>query len=436
MKIKSTLFRCVWTLLLLILNACESFPSQQIITSTMSISTFTPITDGPTLLPTYTPFAAPTLDPSSYQTPTIPPFDVWLTQDAFATPIRTPVTPVWVESLHYGSDDGQKIVFYQDEHHENVYSANADESNRQLIIKSKSLPILGQGEVKALTFIPKTHILLFNTYLCNPRPVGPSYNAVDCTVSIYSVNTDTGKINEILAGLSGDIMQDRNFEVSPDGKYMSVANSGHIDIYYLSYSDSGPADGDMFHQNAIVYWRTRPDEYLPRQYWLPDSSGLIAVVATSGYNEPGTPPAIYAAFRYSLGDTTIQIPLDKFMTWGIYGPNAWSISPDRNWIFFAGNDSGDRRNQTSNYIGNLNNGHTQLYEPGVWIMEYLKWSPDSKHFAFSNSIGFIGCVDGSFVPVGGSFVEWIDSTHYYYFVGDRIDTVKTYIGTLPPENVP
>jgi Tol biopolymer transport system component len=227
-----------------------------------------------------------------------------------ATPIRTPVRHVTVHTpiayikdnniyfqnsegqpiqlTHSGkdqnptlSDDGQKIVFYRGEKKDDAYSINADGSNEQLIITIKSLPVLGQGEIRALTFVPDTHFLLFNTYLCNPHVF--LYNASDCTVSTYSVDTDTGRISGLLAGLSGNAMQERNFENSPDGRYISVATSGYIDIYYLS---SEPLDSHVAYQNAIVYLRTEPDEYFPRQYWLPDSSGLMAIVPTDKSNEP------------------------------------------------------------------------------------------------------------------------------------------------------
>jgi hypothetical protein len=402
----------------------------------MNTPTFPLVVESPTLLTTVTPLALPTLDSSSYKTPTISPLDIWLTQDAFATPIRTPVTPVWASSPEYVSDDGQKIVFYQDDRHETVYAANADGSNKQLIIKSEALPLLGQGEVKALTFVPKTHIVLFNTYLCNQEK--HLYDASDCTVGIYSADTDTGEIDQLLAGLSGNTMHDRNFEVSPDGRYISVANSGHIDIYDLWFS--GSDDVHLAYQNAIMYSLTQPDEYLPGQYWLPDSSGLIAVVATNGSNDPGTPPSSFAVFRYEVSGTAIKIPLDnKYITRYTYSMhNYWSISPDRNWIFFAGEDKGDGKDEVLYYIGDLTSGHTQVYEPEIWDMYFFEWSPDSKHFAFTKSIGFIGSVDGSFVPVGGEFIEWIDASHYYYHAmeGWGPQRTQTYIGTLPTENAP
>jgi Tol biopolymer transport system component len=394
MKIK------LWLSLLVFITACGPLSPASVIPSITNLPTFT--SDDPALSPTYTLVAFPTLDPSSYQTPTIPPIHVWLTQDALATPIRTPVTPipVWlprvyendgnlyfqknedllIQLTYSGKDrdpilshDEQKIVFYRGEVYDNVYSINADGSEEKLIIKSSQLPVLGQGEIKALTFAPNSHYLRFNTYLCNPRTVGPSYNAPDCTVGIYGVNTDSGEIREIISGLSGNMMQDRNFQVSPNGKYISVAASGLINIY---------AGSDVIYQNALIYDITRSDEYLPEQYWLPDSSGLIAVVATSGYNN-------YAVYRYILGDKAIEIVLGTSI-----GRGDLCISPDRDWIYFSSYLGGE------NYLANLKSGYTQPYQGGSPF--YCKWSPDSKHFASTSStFGVMGSVEGPPQPVGG-----------------------------------
>jgi hypothetical protein len=345
--------------------------------------------------------------------------DSWLTQVAIATPIRTPVSQVnWNKLSKSGSisDDGQVIVFHRDEA---IYATNADGNDERLIVDSKSLPTLGQGEITALTFKPNSHFLLFNTYLCNPRPNGPSYNAPDCTVGIYGVDTDSGDVAQIIAGLSGNTMHNRNFEISPDGQYISVASSGQINIY---------RGRDIYYQNAIVYNITRPDEYLPRQFWLPDSSGILAIVATDGYNEPGTPPWSYAVYRYKLGETAVEIPFNIpiVRTQG----DTSCVSPDRNWILFAGTGGGQLSNIWS-YLGSLNNGQIQAFEEDGWLLYDCQWSPDSRHFVSTrNAFTFIGSIDGSLpTPVGGHFLGWIDNTHYYYMTYKNGSNIY-YIGEI------
>ncbi len=468
---------CFLIALIITLTACEpavpiptevnSIPTatkKQVVESPIDVATSTPLPtftpDPYTPLPTFTPFPTFTSSPTPLINSQL--VDYWFAQYALATPIRTPVaqmkrnsprvyttkgnvyfqdsngkaiqiTDSGKDQYPILSDDWQKVVFYRGDNYDNLHSINTDGSNERLLVTSKSLPTLSQGEIKALTFQPKTHYLLFNTYLCNPRPTRPSYNAPDCTVSIYGVDTDSGDLAQIVAGLSGNTMQDRNFEISPDGQYISVASSGHINIY-RGY--------EIYYQNAVVYNITRPDEYLPRQFWLPDSSGLLAIVSDDEYNEPTAPPWSYAVYRYKLGETAVQIPLDKTIV-RTQGDTS-CVSPDRNWIFFSGTgadiDFSQWMGEGQGYLGNLNNGQTQAFTQ-FGVPWGCAWSPDNKHFVaygINSPLGFsplsfIGSVDGSLpIPVSGSFLEWIDNTHYYYetYENGKVESRKVYIGEI------
>ena len=406
----------------------QQTPTKQ---STTNLSA-TPIIQTPAALPTF----------GGFQTPTPP---ILPTESLLATPKAVPKLPFTLDRLrmvlvkngnlyiqngtnppvqitHSGKDrnpimsvDGVKIVFYRGENFDNVYSINSDGSQEQAIIISQSLPILGRGDIKALTFIPKTHFLLFNTYLCNPRE--HLYDAPDCKVGIYSVDTDTGKINELISELSGNGIQTHNFEISPDGHLISVAASGHIDIYSLSMQKM-----DISQSNAILYNLTTPDEFLPLQYWLPDSSGLIAILSEDKYNEPGTPPQTYSAWRYTIkGNSAIQISLDQPIIRSL--DCNFSVSPNRNWIFYIS------EKEPSLYIGNLNNGRTQSYNwKGGCPSSYRsspQWSSDSQYFA---SGGRIGAVDGTVIPIDGDFLGWIDDS-YYFYAATKDNSPKIYIGT-------
>ena len=314
------------------------------------------------------------------------------------------------------SDDGKKIVFYRGETFDSVYSINADGSHEQEIIESQSLSVLGHGDIKALTFVPNTHFLLFNTFLCNPSEA--LYNAPDCTVGIYSVDADSREISELVSGLNGNALQERNFAVSPDGSYISVAALGHIDIYFL-YTKRV----DISQQDAILYNITTPDEFLPLQYWLTDSSGLIAVLPTDIHNEPGTPPHTFTAWRYTMPNNVstgkaTQIPLDPPIVF-LWTCN-FSVSPDRNWIFYIS----DRI--PSLYLINLNDGHTQLHEDGCPSSSVAspQWSSDSLHFASGRRIR---SVDGTTIPIDGDFLGWIDDS-YYFYEAIKDNSRKIYIG--------
>lgn len=325
------------------------------------------------------------------------------------------------------SDDGKKIVFYRgkanNDDNDNVYSINVDGSQEKQIISSKSLPLLGRGNVRSLIFLPKTHSLLFNTYLCSPSQGGPSYDAPDCTVGIYRVDADTGKIEPFLQGLSGNTMQSYrgNFAVSPNGRYTSVTSSGHIDLY----------DDGTVYPDVIRYYRTQPDEYLPHQFWLPDSSGLVAVVSTDTGNEPGTPPFTYGAWRYTAKDklaVQVNFPAVMMSNSGC----SFSVSPDRNWILFLGNETGDITADLALYLGNLIDGSMKTID---WKLAgdcptptSTRWSSDSQHYAFYKAILNL---DGTQTQTNGSFKSWIDSTHYYYTIkADDPTPQKTYAAEL------
>ena len=430
-------FQTLWAIIIFILTGCRSIQLETppILTST-STPTLTALPPFSTALPkeTIEPTSTPTLTPALSK-----PFSLdrvrmvyveggnLYIRDGLNTPIQ--LTDSGTDQNPVLSDDGKKIVFYRGDDFDTVFSINADGSQERLIIQSETLPVLGQGKVRALTFAPDTHYLLFNTFLCDPPPQGPLYDAKDCTVGIFIVDTDTGEINQLIVGLSGNATQSRNFEVSPNGQMLSIANSGHVDVFFLS-----SVSIDIIHQDAILYSRTIPDEYLPHVYWLPDSSGFIAILATDEFNEPTTPPKTYAAWRYTWDDdNAIQIPLTATIMFNS-GCN-FSVSPDRNWIYFVGNESGIVWETPTQYLGNLIDGHEQQYSGGGYCPSTYysapKWSPDNRYFASDfASTGTIGSIDGTSMPFNGQFLDWIDSFHYFYQENDEI-----FIGKIGGESV-
>lgn len=453
-NILAYLRKIAFLLVIVLLTSCDS-PAETAFELTLNIvSDFMPTETSTPLPPTATLFSAPTITPTATLVPLpvktplpseplnlerfrivyVEDGNIFL-QDGTNPPIQ--LTESGIDRFPIISDDGEKIVFYRGEEDDNVYSINADGSNEQLIIKSENLPALGQGKIKALTFIPDKHSMLFNTFICNPREF--LYNAPDCSVGIYWVDTDSGEIRHALVGLHGNPMQDRNFQISPDGNYLAVANSGHIDIYFFRNFFRNDLSGDYMYLDAISYHRTLPDEFLPKMYWLPDSSGMIVIVATSRYNEPATPPHTYTAFRYTLTDNKVEtITLDATIMhyWGCN----FSVSPNRSWILFMGNETGDRREMPFVYLANLNNGHTQRYEGGSICPSFYystpKWSPDSRYFASYGSMNptrTIGDVEGGAISFGGELIQWLDVSHYLYHTRDGKELL---IGELGGESVP
>ena len=310
------------------------------------------------------------------------------------------------------SDDGEKIVFYREKVNDNnsIFSINADGSQMQEIITTAWLDALGAGtKADHLTFVPATHQIIFNTYLC--PEYSPSSNS-GCTVGLFLIDSDTGKIKEILqpalgGGLpwNGDSPWHRNFSASPDGKLLAVAHVGQIDILNM--------DGKVIHQSIMKYTGNMPSELYPRVYWLSDLSGLIVALPTEvDYRGPGySGNPTYTIWKYTFdGNIATQILLDPPLSWAHMESNdIISISPNREWVVYF-------TNEYKLYKGNLLDGDTELLLPYRWFLPTL-WSSDNIHFAdLSNPEGNIfGSVN---TPLGyppGYFLGWIDAKQFIYF---------------------
>ncbi len=294
------------------------------------------------------------------------------------------------------SDDGQKIVFYRGEvnQNNNIYSINADGSQEQAIIKENWLTALGPGTMAgSLTFVPKTHRLLFITYpsLCGAKP--GSYVTPTCEISLYLA--DTGKAHRLLAsGLKGDLRV-APFSVSPDGKLLSIATMEHMDIFGI--------DGQVIRRNILTYTPTESGRIFPRQYWLPNSLGLVVILPVDAYSDP-TVPINYTVWRYMLDQNKpIQTSLDPRLT--ELGCNLL-VSPDRNWVIYE--TSGGEM-----YVGNLKDGQTHKYS---FYGCPRSWRPDSKYFVYDQGDdAFLGALGESPIPLGRIGISgWIDMNTYLY----------------------
>lgn len=309
------------------------------------------------------------------------------------------------------SDVGEKIVFYRGKIHDNnsIFSVNADGSQMQEIITTAWLDTLGAGtKAGHLAFVPNTHLMIFNTYLC---PDNDDLSS-GCTVGLFLVDTDTGKLKEIvkptLGGrlpIGGDALWIRNFSISPDGKSLSIAHAGQIDIFDIN--------GKVIHHSIMTYSPGMPFELYPRVYWFPDSSGLIvALPAETEYVGPlwgGDPD--YTIWRYIFdGNIATQIPLEPTPTWihMLESNDVLSVSPNREWVIYFANDC-------KLYKGNLLDGSTELLIP-CWYFLPMQWSSDNKHFGSgSNPQAIIGSVDKPLGLLPGYFIDWIDAKRFIYF---------------------
>jgi Tol biopolymer transport system component len=448
---KLTHYCYFWIVFLVFLAACGTVPAQQAASTTTIVdvtAVFEQAAGTAIVQITQTAFATPTLSPTPTGTPwpTQTPLPVYALngqlkaytidgnlyvqnsngQNVQLTHSKADRDPIF-------SDDSKKIVFYRWMDN-SFYSIEIDGSNQQKIFNISSLAVQDHAEIKALTFIKSTHILLFNIYICGERP--GLYAAANCFVSTYSVDADSGKTEEIGQRVSGIGFDESNFVLSPNQKYLSIAGSGHINIFSFSAGHF-----KLAYFGAFTYSMTRGYEFLPYQYWLPDSSGLIIVSAAAGTsNSPPDTPNFYDIFRYTIGKKAVQIQFDAYPMLG----SLWrmgctvSVSPDRNWIFFVGNKAGSTQGDELAYLGNLNDRSTRIYESlGYMPCSNIVWGPDSKHFGVAGlAKGFIGSVDGSpLVLLDGSFDDWVDATHYRYSVSVDAKTYKSYTAEIGGESI-
>lgn len=331
------------------------------------------------------------------------------------------------------SDDGRKLVFYRDylSNNTTLYAIDSKGGQEQLIINVSALAVQDGGQIKALTFIKNTHILLFNIYICGERH--GMYADANCFVHTYIVDADSGKTEEIGQRVSGVGFDDGNFALSPNQKYLSIAGSGHINVFSFSAGHF-----KLAYFGAFTYSMTRGYEFLPYQYWLSDSSGLIIVSAgMSESNAPPDPPIFYDIFRLKLGQKAEQLTFKAIIT--RYSDCIFSISPDRNWILFLGSQTKERVRMPSLYLGNLRDSSLKALDLQLEgdcpnpSYSASRWSPTGQYYGYGNAV--IG-LDGSIIKLDGSFVDWIDATHYSYIAfGQDGKMVLTYIAEINGEAV-
>jgi hypothetical protein len=293
------------------------------------------------------------------------------------------------------SDDGEKIVFFRAETgFERIYSINADGSGEQTLVMDRPLPA-GLHEGSAQTFVPGTHLLLFNTYECETRPEGPR-----CAVGLSLVDADTGEKRAVLAPGGKDVYPySGSFRVSPDGTMIAIPAAGRFEVIDLA--------GAPVRRNVLPYVPGSSEALFPELSWLLDSSGLIAALptVTNNFTAYGSLPA-YTFWRYTIEDRTIaQLPLDPYPM-ALQWCDRFQVSPDGNWLLYGGN--GDYADPL--FLGSLLTADVRPI--GRQVCPDHSWSPDSLHFLSGNNLG---SVDGPVVDLGPiEPLGWIDDIHFMY----------------------
>jgi len=318
------------------------------------------------------------------------------------------------------TNDAEKIVFFRGRTPHELYSINTDGSQEQELITNSMLIALDLGYdettgVQSLSFLPNTHLLLFNTGkvdLYHPQETGPSISNED----LFLVDMDTNKINVLLPP-----GKEEGFRVSPDGNLVAIQTKGHIDVIEIN--------GKMIYRNLVTYTPTHPYDLKPNFFWGSDSAELIvALPAREIYDLSG--PEAYSIWRYSInGSAKAQLsfnppPLDSCCA-----------SPDGNWFLYNyGYYPGKTSDKITSglYLGNLRDGSTQLY---VQYSQLFSWNPDSIHFIFGDGQEiFLGAVSeqAKFI-VKGRFMGWLDDNLFLYYSFDN-DTL--FVGDIRKTGIP
>jgi hypothetical protein len=120
-------------------------------------------------------------------------------------------------------------------------------------------------------------------------------------------------------------------------------------------------------------------------------------------------------WRYAIdGSVKSQVTLDPPVI-----DDDYSISPNGDWIlynyyYYPGKT--DQSITSGLYLGNLREGVSKLYSPGV---SASIWGPDSLHFTYEGGERglYVGMPNGQpiYIDSDGRSLGWTDTDHFLYF---------------------
>lgn len=413
MRRKQMAVRWLWILLFALLAACSAAPTPKMddaagtkivatfmaqITQTAAAADDLPATMEPTETEspeeTETPYASPAPDPnlallSRFRTVTVSQGNLYV-RDGLGVPVQ--ITKSGTDHDPVISSDGQKIAFYRGEGAGNIFIINADGTGEKDLINKTTLSAKTKTKVLILSpsFRPGTAQLVFSTFMCEDTK---------CEMSVFVTETEALKLTVLAKGLPGQRNLDEYiFNLSPDGQYMIVKNTGQLDLHSM--------DGKIVRANIA-------GGTAQVVYWMPDSSGLIVLRTWFGDG----------IWRYTLKDQRIKtISLDPDPGADKNSACYLSVSPDRNWFFYQDHDQ-------KKQLVSLKIGKTRYDWAGNCS---VSWSLDSQHFASQTAIG---SVDGTPpIPIDGHFIAWLDATHYLFSKGKTILDLQSYIAEVGKES--
>ena len=211
-------------------------------------------------------------------------------------------------------------------------------------------------------FVPGTHQLLFETFLCQSQEFESP-----CSTTISLADTGTGEIRNLadpgLALQRNSIP--RNVVASPNGKMVALGTMDGVEILAL--------DGSVVRHNVLPYEPNTPTILFPSLFWLPDSSGLIVALPNTTYHSLADGDLSAHVWHYTIGNNqTVEIPLDP--TAMLY---TFQVSRTGIGLFMAVLPT-----IIQCTLGNLEDGHVQTF--GYAQPSSFSWSPGGNYFIYTD----------------------------------------------------
>lgn len=270
-----------------------------------------------------------------------------------------------------------------------------------------------------LAWVPGTHVIAFNT---REFLEGPGLILYD---DIRMVNTDTGELTTFLEPGEGG-----RFSFSPSGE--EIAFSTPTTLSLIRVDGSNLRRNVLTYESVLTYSEYR---FYAQPNWAPDSSLLrLAIPAPDPLAEPIDSTGLY---QIPLsGDPAEKIGSIKavpfFMTTVKFSPDLSKIA----YLRLIGEGAG---NQVDLVIANADGSNQQVYTSGN--VNFLVWSPDSKHFVFRLEEpegvywGQIGAEYTPFTDTESAFgITWVNPSRFV-FLRERDERWEIRLGTPGKESL-
>jgi len=255
-----------------------------------------------------------------------------------------------------------------------------------------------------VAWLPDSRHIAFNTFI-NVEGGLATHD------DLWQFDLQTGALTRILDEGGGGA-----FAFSPDGARLVVASPTAVTMMNADGSDRRTLVRFDFVNTASEY------AYQPRPVWAPD--GSYALVAVSSAEPFGAAPTV-SLWRLPLtGDAVLLATLPGNFLSCSMEDRLWS--PDRTRIAYTVATATDEPGARELVVANADGSAPVIYAHGV--LDFLGWTPDSRHFAFWQGRpgevyrGAVGEPPQRLVPAEEAerirLLRWADGETFGYVVGE------------------